>query len=90
MRAAHVPGLVATGAVWLAVGVGSAEGSFPGRNGVIAFDLLRTSGGGEGEDVGTDRRILLINPRTGQLVQSELCSGPLFECQDSVPAFWRS
>jgi len=73
--------------VILSWGVGAADASFPGRNGVIAFDLLRSSESGMGEEEGTDRRILMVNPGSRRLVASKLCGGPLFGCQENGPAF---
>lgn len=65
-----------------------AQASFPGRNGLIAFDVFKVSFAPIGEEDEDDQRIRLINPRTKRVVQSKLCDfGRAFGCREGLPAF---
>lgn len=66
------------------------EASFPGRNGLIAFDLLRSSA--ESGQSGfcftpdcTDQRIRAVSPATGDLQPVGVCQQR--RCQDGAPAW---
>lgn len=79
--------LVGTTAISL-FGGAVAHASFPGRNGLIAFDVFKVSGGPIGEENADDQRIRLIDPRTKRFARSELCDfGQAFGCQEGAPAF---
>lgn len=65
-----------------------ARASYPGRNGLIAFDVFKVSGGPIGEEDADDQRIRLFDPRTRRFVRSELCDfGRAYGCQEGAPVF---